>query len=246
MSVALDPQTQHYQPDEATLLVAHSLSKRHGEHSRLVVDGISLAVSRGEWLAVTGPSGSGKSTLLHLLGGLTTPTVGSVRLAGVDLSGRSESERARLRRRHVGYVFQRYNLIDDLAIVDDVALPLRLNGVRAREARRQAAALLHRLGLGERVAARPAELSGGEQQRVAIARALIAGPSVVLADEPTGALDTASAAVVLDLLGDACSRGQTVVMVTHDAAVAARAGRTMHMRDGRLVGDDRLENGEIR
>ena len=159
MSVALDPQTQHYQPDEATLLVAHSLSKRHGEHSRLVVDGISLAVSRGEWLAVTGPSGSGKSTLLHLLGGLTTPTVGSVRLAGVDLSGRSESERARLRRRHVGYVFQRYNLIDDLAIVDDVALPLRLNGVRAREARRQAAALLHRLGLGERVAARPASIA---------------------------------------------------------------------------------------
>jgi putative ABC transport system ATP-binding protein len=243
MSVALDPQTRHLHRDDAIPLVAHALSKRHGEHARLVVDGVSLAVSRGEWLAITGPSGSGKSTLLHLLGGLTAPTAGRVRLAGVDISGRSESERARLRRRHVGYVFQRYNLIDELSIVDDVALPLRLNGVRARVARREAASLLHRLGLGERVTARPAELSGGEQQRVALARALIAGPSVVLADEPTGALDTASAAVVLGLLGDACDRGQTVVMVTHDAAVAAHARRTMHMRDGRLEGADCADRG---
>jgi putative ABC transport system ATP-binding protein len=234
MSLTLDPHTHRHDHGQAGPLVAHDLSKRHGGEARLVVDRVQLAVARGEWLAIMGPSGSGKSTLLHLLGGLIVPTAGSVWLSGVEISGRSESERAKLRRRHVGYVFQRYNLIDELAIVDDVGLPLRLRGVRRRHARREASALLDRLGLGERTGARPAELSGGEQQRVAIARALVAAPSVVLADEPTGALDSASAAAVLALLREACDRGQTIVMVTHDAAVAARADRTLHMSDGVL------------
>jgi putative ABC transport system ATP-binding protein len=234
MSLTLEPHIDRHDRGDPVPLTAREVSKRYAGDTRLVVDRVSMVVQRGEWLAIMGPSGSGKSTLLHLLGGLTTPTTGSVRLAGSELGGRSESERARLRRLHVGYVFQRYNLIDDLAIVDDVSLPLLLGGMRRRHARREASSLLERLGLGDRAGVRPAELSGGEQQRVAIARALIATPSVVLADEPTGALDSASAAVVLELLRDACDRGQTAVMVTHDAEVAARADRALHMRDGTL------------
>jgi putative ABC transport system ATP-binding protein len=213
-------------------LLAHDLSKRYRADGRLVVDRVSLRVGRGEWLAIMGPSGCGKSTLLQMLGGLTTPTSGTVRVAGTSLANCSESRRARIRRRHVGYVFQRYNLIDELRVVDDVSLPLRLNGVSARRARAEAAQLLERLGLQHAAHARPGELSGGEQQRAAIARALVARPDVVLADEPTGALDTAAAQCVIALLGEACRQGQTIVMVTHDPSVAAAAHTVIHMIDG--------------
>ena len=215
-------------------LAAHDLSKRYRSGGRLVVDRVSLRVRRGEWLAIMGPSGCGKSTLLQMLGGLTTPTSGTVRVAGTSLGDCSESRRARIRRRHVGYVFQRYNLIDELRVVDDVSLPLRLNGVPGRRARAEATQLLERLGLAHAVNARPGELSGGEQQRAAIARALVARPDVVLADEPTGALDSVAAQCVIELLGDASSRGQTIVMVTHDASVAAAAHDVVHMVDGAL------------
>ena len=215
-------------------LVAHELSKRYRPDGRLVVDRVNLGVRRGEWLAIMGPSGCGKSTLLQMLGGLTTPTSGTVRVAGTSLGDCSESRRARVRRRHVGYVFQRYNLIDELRIVDDVSLPLRLNGVPRRRARAEAMHLLERLGLAHRAHARPGELSGGEQQRAAIARALVARPDVVLADEPTGALDSVAAHGVIELLRDASRHGQTIVMVTHDASVAAAAHDVVHMVDGAL------------
>jgi putative ABC transport system ATP-binding protein len=214
--------------------VARDLSKRYQPEGRLVVDGVDLRVERGDWLAIMGPSGCGKSTLLQMLGGLTTPSSGSVQLAGMSLSDGSESRRARIRRAHVGYVFQRYNLIDELCVVDDVSLPLRLNGVSGRKARSEATQLLERLGLPDAVNARPAELSGGEQQRAAIARALIGRPDVVLADEPTGALDSVAAQLVVALMTDASRRGQTIVMVTHDASVAGAAHRVVHMADGRL------------
>jgi ABC-type lipoprotein export system ATPase subunit len=181
-----------------------------------------------------GPSGSGKSTLLYLLGGLVAPTSGVVHVAGEPISTYSESRRARFRRRQVGYVFQHYNLIDELSVVDDVSLPLRLNGVPARIARREARVLLDQLGLDDRRNARPGELSGGEQQRAAIARALIARPDVVLADEPTGALDSHAAAGVVELLRETARRGQTIVMVTHDRTIAGSADRTVHMADGML------------
>jgi putative ABC transport system ATP-binding protein len=217
-----------------TQVAAHDLSKRYGASDRVVVDRVELRVDAGEWLAIMGPSGCGKSTLLQLLGGLITPDAGTVRIAGMDIADASESRRARIRRRHVGYVFQQYNLIDELTVVDDVSLPLRLNGIGARRARREATEALARLGLDARRHARPAELSGGEQQRVAIARALIAQPAVVLADEPTGALDSSASGTVIDLLRDARDKGQTIVMVTHDVAVARAADRTLHMLDGTL------------
>jgi putative ABC transport system ATP-binding protein len=215
-------------------VVAHGLCKRYGARNRLVVDRVELRVEAGEWLAIMGPSGCGKSTLLQLLGGLITPDAGAVRVAGNDIANASESQRARIRRRHVGYVFQQYNLIDELTVLEDVSLPLRLSGMSARRARNQAADALGRFGLEERRHARPAELSGGEQQRVAIARALIARPAVVLADEPTGALDSSASATVIDLLGEARDRGQTIVMVTHDVVVASAADRALHMLDGIL------------
>jgi putative ABC transport system ATP-binding protein len=194
-----------------------------------------MTVTAGEWVAVMGRSGSGKSTLLHLLGGLDVPTAGSVEIAGTVISRRSESWRARFRRRHIGYVFQQYNLVDDLTVAGNVELPLRLVGRSRRRARQEARRLLARIGLEDRATASPAELSGGEQQRVAIMRALAAEPSLLLADEPTGALDSQAAAIVVDLLGAARRQGQTIIMVTHDASVAAAADRVVEMSDGRLV-----------
>jgi putative ABC transport system ATP-binding protein len=216
-------------------IAARDLRKRYeSDSARFVVDGVSLCAERGEWVAVMGRSGCGKSTLLQMLGGLALPTSGTVEVGGVVITDLSESARARLRRSSVGYVFQRYNLIDELTAIDDVSLPLRLNGVPGRQARRRAAAMLEQLEMAGRAGARPAELSGGEQQRVAIARALIAEPRVVLADEPTGALDSGSATVVMELLRRSNATGQTIVMVTHDPASAACADRTLYMDDGRL------------
>ncbi|KPC69933.1 ABC transporter [Streptomyces sp. NRRL WC-3753] len=198
------------------------------------LDDVSLTVEHGTFLAVMGPSGSGKSTLMHCAAGLDSPTAGSVRIDGHEISGLNETRRTELRRERVGFVFQAYNLIPSLSVEDNITLPLRLAG--RRPDRDWLRTLTERVGLADRLAHRPAELSGGQQQRAAVVRALAAKPAVVFADEPTGALDLRSAHQVLDLLRALVDDlGQTVVMVTHDPAAAARAHRVLVMADGRVV-----------
>ncbi|MFJ9674726.1 ABC transporter ATP-binding protein [Streptomyces sp. NPDC101221] len=198
------------------------------------LDDVSLTVEHGTFLAVMGPSGSGKSTLMHCAAGLDSPTSGSVRIDGQEISGLNESRRTELRRERVGFVFQAYNLIPSLSVEDNITLPLRLAG--RRPDRDWLRTLTERVGLADRLSHRPAELSGGQQQRAAVVRALAAKPAVVFADEPTGALDLRSAHQVLGLLRALVDDlGQTVVMVTHDPAAAARAHRALVMADGRVV-----------
>jgi putative ABC transport system ATP-binding protein len=219
------------------LMEARSLEKSfHTEGvERPVLRGLSLSVDRGEWVAAMGPSGCGKSTMLHLLGGLDLPDAGSVRLGDDEITALASRDRARLRRRRVGYVFQQYNLIPHLDVAANIELPQRLAGATRREARSRTSELLDALGLGGRERNLPGTLSGGEQQRVAIARAVANHPDLLLADEPTGALDSESAALVLDLLREQHDRGQTIVMVTHDPNVAAAADRIIDVLDGRIV-----------
>jgi putative ABC transport system ATP-binding protein len=204
----------------------------------VALDGVTVTVAAGSFTAVMGPSGSGKSTLLQVAAGLDQPTEGDVFVEGVRLSG-SETEVTKLRRQRIGFVFQQFNLLPALTVLQNVVLPLRLAG---REVDLAAAGqILERVGLGERLDHRPAELSGGEQQRVAIARALVTKPTAILADEPTGALDSKSARDVLALLQEAVRDfGQTVVMVTHDPVAAAHADTVLFLADGRIVG--RLED----
>ncbi|MER6104680.1 ABC transporter ATP-binding protein [Streptomyces sp. NPDC001832] len=198
------------------------------------LDDVSLTVEHGTFLAVMGPSGSGKSTLMHCAAGLDSPTSGSVRIDGLEITGLDETRRTELRRERVGFVFQAYNLIPSLSIEDNITLPLRLAG--RRPDLEWVGTLVERVGLAGRLDRRPAELSGGQQQRAAVVRALVAKPAVVFADEPTGALDLRSAHQVLDLLRALVDDlGQTVVMVTHDPAAAARAHRALVMADGRVV-----------
>ncbi|ANS70735.1 ABC transporter ATP-binding protein [Streptomyces lincolnensis] len=198
------------------------------------LDDVSLTVERGAFVAVMGPSGSGKSTLMHCAAGLDSPTSGSIRIDGHEIGGLNETRRTELRREHIGFVFQAYNLIPSLSIEDNITLPLRLAG-RAPD-HDWLRTLVGRVGLADRLSHRPAELSGGQQQRAAVVRALAARPAVVFADEPTGALDLRSAHEVLDLLRDLVDElHQTVVMVTHDPAAAARAHRVLVMADGRVV-----------
>jgi putative ABC transport system ATP-binding protein len=200
--------------------------------------GVSIEVPQGQFAAVMGPSGSGKSTLMHLLGGLDRPTTGRLLLGGRDVSSLSPADLARLRNRVIGFVFQSFHLLARTSARDNVALPLIYRGVRRTERRRLAAEALERVGLAHRMDHRPNQLSGGEQQRVAIARALVTGPSVLLADEPTGNLDSASGEAVLALLEELnAERGVALAVVTHDAAVAARARRQIRMRDGLVVDD---------
>jgi len=219
------------------LLVATDLVKAYrtdgAEH--LVLRGVSMTVESGEWIAVMGPSGCGKSTLLHLLGGLDDPDSGSVLLAEQNISRLGIAARAVLRRQRIGYVFQQYNLIPHLNVAANVELPQRLIGHSRRESRLRTAALLDELGLTDRGNAMPATLSGGEQQRVAIARALANAPDLLLADEPTGALDTAASRAVIELLRQQHEAGQTIVMVTHDPDVAGVTDRTVHLRDGQVL-----------
>ena len=199
--------------------------------------GVSVTIRPGDYAAVLGPSGSGKSTLMHLLGGLDRPTSGTLRIAGRDVRELSATELAGLRNRTIGFVFQSFHLLARTSAVDNVALPLVYAGVRAGERRRRAEELLDRVGLGHRLRHRPGQLSGGEQQRVAIARALVTGPSLLLADEPTGNLDSATGAEVLGLLEQLNREsGVAIVVVTHDQDVAGRAARQIRMRDGLVVG----------
>jgi len=197
--------------------------------------GLSLEVRRGEFLAVMGPSGSGKSTLLNILAGLERPTAGRVVVDGVDLGTLDENGLARYRRGNIGIIFQAFNLLPRYRVVENVAFPLLFAGVAQGERLRRAAAILDRLGMGPRADHRPSQLSGGELQRTAIARALITDPALLLADEPTGNLDSANGEALLALLAELHARGQTIVLVTHDETIASHAERILRMRDGRLV-----------
>jgi putative ABC transport system ATP-binding protein len=200
--------------------------------------GIDLRIGRGEFVAIMGPSGCGKSTLLGLVAGLDAPSSGEVVVAGVELTGRSESELARMRRAHIGLVFQFYNLLDDTPALEQISLAAALAGGSRREAESRAQELLELLGLAERARQFPEALSGGERQRLAIARALANRPTLLLADEPTGALDSEAGAGVLELFRRLHGAGQTILLVSHDAAVAAAAQRIVRMRDGRLEADE--------
>jgi putative ABC transport system ATP-binding protein len=201
--------------------------------------GVSLTIPAGDYAAIVGPSGSGKSTLMHLLGGLDRPTSGTLLVGGRDVARLSAPELAKLRNRTIGFVFQAFHLLARTSAVDNVALPLLYAGVRAGERRRRAEAMLSRVGLAHRLRHRPNQLSGGEQQRVAIARALVTSPSLLLADEPTGNLDSATGAEVLALLEALnAESGVAVVLVTHDHEVAARARHQIRMRDGVVTSEE--------
>lgn len=206
-----------------------------GATSVAALDGVTLTVRRGEFVAVMGPSGSGKSTLLNVIAGLERPTSGWVRVDGEDLAALDEAGLAGHRSKRVGMVFQAFNLLPRYRVVDNVALPLIFAGVPRAERTARARALLDRLGMSSRAEHRTNELSGGELQRAAIARALVGGPAILLADEPTGNLDSANGAALIALLDELNRGGQTVLLVTHDASIARHAGRIMHLRDGKVL-----------
>ena len=214
---------------------------RSGDLSVAALGGVSFAVREGEFVAIMGASGSGKTTLLGILGLLDRPTSGSYRLVGAEVATLDETRRARIRGERIGFVFQAYNLVPRSTAFKNVELPLVYSGVPARERRSRVLEALAEVGLSERVRHLPTQLSGGEQQRVAIARALVVRPSVVLADEPTGNLDSASAGDVLAILERVNAQGATIVMVTHSSEVAEHASRIVRFADGLVVGDEALE-----
>jgi putative ABC transport system ATP-binding protein len=224
------------------VLELRSLARHYGDDANRVhaLDGVDLSVRGGELVAVMGPSGSGKSTLLSIAGGLEAPSAGEALLDGTNLWGISDTELAALRRRSIGYVFQELNLLTGLTASENVAAPLELDGVAGRKAAAEARRLLGDVGLGDKLDAFPDDLSGGERQRVAIARALVGRRRLLLADEPTGALDSATGATIMDLLRSATTAGRAVVIVTHDAHLTRWADRVVHLRDGRISGETQL------
>jgi putative ABC transport system ATP-binding protein len=213
---------------------------RSGSLEVAAVRGVTLTVREGEFVSVMGPSGSGKSTLMHIIGCLDTPTTGSYHLAGEDVSTMRESALADVRNRRIGFVFQQFNLLSTMSAWRNVELPLVYAGLPRAERRRRAVDALTRVGLADRVDHRPGELSGGQQQRVSVARALVTDPQLILADEPTGNLDSTATADVLDLFDELQAQGRTIVLITHEHDVSARAQREVHMRDGRLLEVDRV------
>jgi len=230
----------------AAMIRLHGVTKeyRQGRERIRALDVIDLTVEPGEFVSVVGPSGSGKSTMLQLMGGLDRPSTGEVLVAGRSLARLSEDEVTIFRRRHVGFVFQTFNLLPALTAAENVGLPLLLDGQRMRDLRVRVERLLELVGLGARAGHRPDELSGGEMQRVAVARALVTDPLLLLADEPTGNLDRATGDTILDLIRSANrERGQTVVLVTHDPHAAAYGHRTVTVRDGRIVEETRPAAG---
>jgi putative ABC transport system ATP-binding protein len=208
--------------------------------------GISATIEQGEFVAIMGPSGSGKSTIMNIVGCLDVPTSGVYRLAGQDVGRMSEAELAHTRNRRIGFVFQLYNLLPSMTAMRNVELPLTYAGVDRAERRSRAIAALDRVGIAAHAEHRPGEMSGGQQQRVAIARALVTSPDLILCDEPTGALDSASAAEVLEILTELHQGGRTIVLITHEAEVATAASRIMRIRDGLFVDDDRIGAGAPR
>ncbi len=232
-------------PASPGVLELRGVSKTYGSGAAEVhaLREVDLSVQAGAMVAVMGPSGSGKSTLLTIAGSLEEPTSGGVLIGGTALAGLSRNAKARLRRRTVGYVFQDFNLLPGLTAAENVALPLELDGVSARAARKAGLRALEELGLSERAARFPDELSGGERQRVAIARAVVGDRRLLLADEPSGALDSVNAEEVMRLLHDACKRGVAAVIVTHDAQLASWAERVVFLRDGRIVDQTAPQRG---
>lgn len=219
------------------ILEVRELKKYYGEGENQVkaLDGVSLSVEKGEFLAVVGTSGSGKSTLLHMMGGLDTPTSGQIVVAGKDISSLSRDELTIFRRRKIGFVFQSYNLLPLMNVYDNIVLPIKLDGIRPDEA--YVDQIIAALGLEEKRLAMPNQLSGGQQQRVALARALAAKPAIILADEPTGNLDSKTSIDVLGLMKTSGERfGQTIVMITHNDEIAQMAGRIIRLEDGRICG----------
>jgi putative ABC transport system ATP-binding protein len=220
----------------AAVVAANGVTRRYGEGDSAVdaLRGVSLEIARGQLTAVMGPSGSGKSTLMHILAGLDKPTEGKVSVAGIELTDLDDGELTRLRREHVGFIFQFFNLLPMLTARENIVLPLNLAGAKSRNG--WVEELSAKVGLTERLSHRPAELSGGQQQRVAIARALVSRPTVMFADEPTGNLDSTTSGEILELLRESVSSyGQTTVMVTHDAQAAAIADRVLFLADGLIV-----------
>jgi putative ABC transport system ATP-binding protein len=224
-------------PDNVILQLDH-VSKTYASGSLEVhaLADVSLTVTRGEYVSIVGPSGSGKSTLMNILGCLDVATSGSYRLGGVDVEEMNETQLAEVRNRQIGFVFQQFNLLPSLTALRNVELPLCYAGIRRDVRRARAREALERVGLADRVDHRPSELSGGQQQRVAVARALVGDPTLILADEPTGNLDSHSTADVLALLAELHASGRTIVLITHEPAVAATADRTIHVRDGQVSG----------
>ena len=232
-------------PTTFCLVRATALTKTYQTGNVLfhALRGVSIEIPRGDFCCIMGHSGSGKSTLMHLVGGLDQPTTGSVEVNGYVLNGMNQTALARFRRAHVGFVFQFFNLVENLTVRDNVELPALLAGkATKKEARVRSSALLDRLGIGDQSDKHPWELSGGQQQRVAIARALINEPTLLLADEPTGNLDSASGRGVLDILSECHELGQTILMVTHDPLAAAQAREILFIHDGQIV--DRMPGGD--
>lgn len=201
------------------------------------LDNASFVVTKGEFVAIMGPSGSGKSTLMHIIGGLDRPTEGSVSIAGIDTTRASDQELARIRNTSIGFVFQQFNLLRKTSAIANVELPLIYRGMSSRERRERAKTMLEEVGLGDKLPNVPSQLSGGEQQRVAIARSLVTNPEILLADEPTGNLDSKSGHEILSLFGQLHTKGKTIILVTHDLDVASRAKRIIRIADGRIIED---------
>ena len=225
------------------IIQVQALTKKYGSGDAVVIalDHINLSVNAGEFVAIMGPSGCGKSTLLHLIGGLDKPSSGDVIFDGVPMVAMSDDALTELRRRKMGFIFQFFNLIPVLSAAENAALPITLDGGNPAAARVKAVEWLTRFGLGERTASRPDQLSGGQQQRVAVARALVAEPALILADEPTGNLDTRAGDEIASLLRSVSKDyGRTVIMVTHDPRIAAYADRIVFLKDGKMIDDTRL------
>ena len=229
------------------IIEVKDLGKTYGEGNAIVtaLNSVNLAIEKGQFVAVMGPSGCGKSTLLHLIGGLDRPTTGSVSIDGKDISKMKDEELTELRRRKMGFVFQFFNLIPVLSAVENAALPLILDGIKPEAAQARAAEWLERNQMGDRLTHRPDQLSGGQQQRVAIARAMVSEPLMLLADEPTGNLDSRSSDEIASLLRQAVTDwGRTILIVTHDPRIAAYADRIVFLKDGKVVDDTLLDGGK--
>ena len=225
------------------VILTHKLARDYDMGGEVVhaLRGVSLQIRKNEYVAVMGPSGSGKSTLMNLVGCLDTPTAGEYWLNGLKVSDLSDDELARIRNKEIGFVFQTFNLLPRATSLHNVELPLIYAGVAAPDRRRRAGRALERVGLGDRMAHKPNELSGGQRQRVAIARALVNEPSILLADEPTGNLDSATGEEIMRLFEELHDQGQTILLVTHEHDIAAHARRQIHLRDGKIERDERME-----
>ncbi|MDF2923330.1 MAG: macrolide transporter ATP-binding protein [Paenibacillaceae bacterium] len=234
--------------DRSNIIELNGIVKTYtrGNEELQVLKGITLHVEAGDFVAIIGPSGSGKSTLMNTIGLLDIPTEGTYVLDGVTTAGLSDNKMAELRNHKIGFIFQQFNLLPRLTALENVELPLIYAGLSGQERRENALAMLDSLGMKERAGHRPSELSGGQQQRVAIARALVSKPSLLLADEPTGALDSKTGKEVLELMLELNRRGNTIVLITHDPGIADHARRVVAIRDGELISDHRNENAANR